>query len=67
VPRSGAATGEEQNTYFNLPDLRGRVTAGASGERPAGATSGFGAEDATLIPFEVISWGICAEGEFPID
>jgi microcystin-dependent protein len=57
--------GEEQHVYFNLPDLRGRVGAGASNSQPAGSTSGVAAEDATLIPFEVVRWGICTFGDFP--
>jgi microcystin-dependent protein len=61
----GTGYGEEKGAYFNLPDLRGRVSAGASQERPTGATSGIAAEDATLIPFEVVRFGICTQGEFP--
>jgi microcystin-dependent protein len=57
--------GEEGLAYFNLPDLRGRVGAGASKSQPTASTSGVAAEDATLIPFEVVRWGICASGDFP--
>jgi microcystin-dependent protein len=61
----GTRYGEEQGVYFLLPDLRGRVGAGASKSQPTGSTSGVSSEDATLIPFEVVRWGICASGEFP--
>lgn|GEM_PF-7060010 len=53
--------------HFNLPDLRGRVIAGADAEkkRQVGATSGATGERDEAIPYAVVNWGICVEGLFP--
>lgn len=53
--------------HFNLPDLRGRVIAGADAEkkRLVGDTSGATGERDEAIPYAVVNWGICVEGIFP--
>jgi microcystin-dependent protein len=57
--------GDERADTFALPDLRGRVVAGADPgrEQPQGATSG--AKGADEIPYAVVRWGISASGEYP--
>jgi microcystin-dependent protein len=65
----GTRFGGNGQTNFGLPDLRGRVVAGAdprAGIEP-GDTSGFGGDDASLIPYETVRWGICIEGQFPLE
>jgi microcystin-dependent protein len=59
--------GGDGHTTFALPDLRGRATAGVDERRQqsAGATSGLGGDNASLIPFAVINWGIAEDGLFP--
>jgi microcystin-dependent protein len=63
----GAQYGGDDREYFNLPDLRGRVTAGVDPSRnqPTGATSGVSGEHNTAIPYEVVNWGIQMQGVFP--
>lgn len=53
--------------HFSLPDLRGRVVAGADPEkkRHVGDTSGAEGEREEAIPYAVVNWGICVEGLFP--
>lgn len=53
--------------HFNLPDLRGRVVAGADPEkkRQVGHTSGATGERDEAIPYAVVNWAICVEGLFP--
>jgi len=55
------------DVHFNLPDLRGRVTAGLDPGRNQGpgATSGVAGDNPTAIPFEVVNWGISMQGVFP--
>jgi microcystin-dependent protein len=57
--------GNDQGDTFALPDLRGRVVAGADPGRnqPAGATSG--SKGAHEIPYAVARWGISVSGEYP--
>jgi microcystin-dependent protein len=64
----GTAYGGNGQTTFALPDLRGRVVAGADSARDqrTGATSGSGAEHPSLIPYAVAGWGIAVSGEFPL-
>jgi microcystin-dependent protein len=52
---------------FNLPDLRGRVTAGLVPGRNQvpGATCGLPGDNFTAIPVEVVNWGISMPGVFP--
>jgi microcystin-dependent protein len=52
---------------FNLPDLRGRVIAGAdpSRQRAVGDTSGAAGEREEAIPYAVVNWAICVEGIYP--
>jgi microcystin-dependent protein len=54
-------------TVFNLPDLRGRVTAGLDSrhDEGPGATSGIAGDNPTAIPYEVVNWGISMQGVFP--
>jgi microcystin-dependent protein len=63
----GTHYGGDGRTTFALPDLRGRATAGVDGRshHGAGDTSGLGADNASLIPFTVIIWGIADGGTFP--
>jgi microcystin-dependent protein len=63
----GTAYGGNGRTTFALPDLRGRVIAGADSglDQGNGATSGSGAEHPSLIPYAVAHWGIAVAGEFP--
>jgi microcystin-dependent protein len=69
-PALGAAIitaygGDDRANTFALPDLRGRVVAGADPGRnqPNGATSGSRGTDE--IPYAVARWGISVYGEFP--
>jgi microcystin-dependent protein len=57
--------GDDPTARFALPDLRGRVVAGADPRRsqPNGATSG--SRGAAEIPYAVARWGISVYGEFP--
>src|ERR1700678_4496416 len=63
----GTQYGGNGISVFALPDLRGRVVAGADSgaDQRNGATSGSGAEHPTLIPYAVARWGIAVNGEFP--
>jgi microcystin-dependent protein len=63
----GTLYGGDGITTFALPDLRGRVVAGADSGRdePNAALSGSGAEHPSLIPYAVSRWGIAEYGEFP--
>lgn len=64
----GTRFGGNGTTNFALPDLRGMVVAGADprDRTEPGDSSGHGGEDASLIPYETVRWGICVEGEFPL-
>ena len=65
----GTTYGGDGKDTFALPDLRDRATAGADqrSEQPVGTTSGLSGEDAKLIPFAVLRWGIASsQGEFPL-
>jgi microcystin-dependent protein len=63
----GTSYGGDGHTTFALPDLRGRATAGVDERRQqhVAATSGEGGENASLIPFTVVNWGIAEDGLFP--
>jgi microcystin-dependent protein len=63
----GTRYGGNGRTTFALPDLRGRVVAGADSglDQRNGATSGSGAEHPSLIPYTVARWGISVAGEYP--
>jgi microcystin-dependent protein len=63
----GFEYGGDGTTTFNLPDLRGRATAGADDGRkkPLGATSGITTAPLEGIPYAVVNWGIATVGEFP--
>jgi microcystin-dependent protein len=63
----GTSYGGDGGAKFALPDLRGRVVAGADPRRSQanGATSGSAAKGSSLIPFAVGRWGISVYGEFP--
>lgn len=65
----GARFGGNGESNFALPDLRGRVTAGTDPRAgiEVGGTSGRGGDDPALIPYEAVRWGICVEGEFPLE
>ena len=51
---------------FALPDLRGRVTAGADESKGQPVGHAGGQEGEALIPFAVVSWGIAVGGTFPM-
>ena len=51
---------------FALPDLRGRVTAGADGFKGQPVGHAGGQQGEALIPFAVINWGIAVAGTFPM-
>ena len=64
----GTTYGGNGTTTFALPDLRGRVLAGADGRDPdqgPGGLSGRKSEDAELIPYTAINWAIAADGRYP--
>jgi microcystin-dependent protein len=66
----GTAYGGNGTTTFALPDLRGRVLAGADkrddeNDQDPGALSGREDKDAALIPYAVVRWGIAVQGTFP--
>lgn len=63
----GVRYGGDGELDFGLPDLRGRVSAGAdpAAGKAIGETSGVSDEDGALLPFEVVHWAICVRGEFP--
>lgn len=63
----GSGFGGDDNTYFQVPDLRGRVTAGADpeGRRPIGTASGATGATNAAIPYEVVNWGIASAGQYP--
>ncbi len=65
----GARFGGDGIANFALPDLRGRVTAGTDPRADVGVaeTSGHADEDPQLIPYLTVRWGICVEGEFPLE
>jgi microcystin-dependent protein len=54
-------------TYFQLPDLRGRVTADVFRQRElrVGSTSGATGATDTAIPYEVVNWAIATSGQNP--
>jgi microcystin-dependent protein len=71
-PALGAAIstsygGDDRAQMFALPDLRGRVVAGADPgqKQPNGVTSGAVDMGSTLLPYTVIRWGISVSGVFP--
>jgi microcystin-dependent protein len=63
----GSQFGGDHDTYFQLPDLRGRVTAGADAEsrRPLGTASGATGASNAAIPYEVVNWAIATAGQYP--
>jgi microcystin-dependent protein len=65
----GARFGGDGESKFALPDLRGRVPAGTDPRAgiEVGDTTGHGGEDPALIPYETVRWGICNEGQFPLN
>ncbi len=52
---------------FALPDLRGRVLAGADAadNRGPGAVGGREGDDETLIPWTLVRWAIAQTGIYP--
>ena len=64
----GTNFGGTGSRTFVLPDLGGRVLAGADGRDPdqgPGGLSGRKSEDAELIPYTAINWAIAADGRYP--
>jgi microcystin-dependent protein len=61
----GTMYGGDGVATFALPDLRGRVVAGADSDQRTGVTSGSGAEHPSLIPYAVARWAIAVGGQFP--
>ena len=63
----GSQFGGDENTYFQLPDLRGRVTAGADPEvrKDFAAVSGATGATNAAIPYEVVNWAIASAGQYP--
>jgi microcystin-dependent protein len=63
----GHTYGGSGSETFALPDLRGRVPAGAEAklDQSVGSTSGLVGDNASLIPFAVGRWGIAVVGSFP--
>jgi len=47
----GFAYGGDHNTYFNLPDLRGQVAAGAGGAAPFGNVSNKGGVESVTLSY----------------
>jgi microcystin-dependent protein len=60
------AYGGDGKLMFALPDLRGRVTAGADESKGQPVGHADGQEGESLIPFAVINWGIAVGGTFPV-
>jgi microcystin-dependent protein len=63
----GATYGGDGVSQFALPDLRGRVVAGAApanGQPPTQA-SGRDGKDPDAIPWTAVRWGIAVAGIFP--
>ena len=63
----GYEYGGNGTTTFALPDLRGRVLAGAdsAANRGPGKAGGREGEDAKLIPWTLVRWAIAQNGIFP--
>ncbi len=63
----GTHYGGNGKDNFALPDLRGRVTAGADSQKnqQVGDTSGSSRQGDELIPFAVVNWAISIYGVFP--
>jgi microcystin-dependent protein len=64
----GSQFGGDDKTYFQVPDLRGRVTAGADPDsrRSIGTASGATGATNAAIPYEVVNWGIASVGQYPL-
>jgi microcystin-dependent protein len=64
----GTNYGGDGSRYFALPNLSGRVLAGADerdeDQRP-GNMSGRKSQDAELIPWTAVNWAIATEGKYP--
>jgi microcystin-dependent protein len=63
----GYAYGGNGTSTFALPDLRGRVLAGAdaSAGREPGKAGGLEGENEKLIPWTLVRWGIAQTGVYP--
>ncbi len=63
----GVRYGGDERTVFALPDLRGRVTAGADPRRhqKPGDTSGHAGDNDAAIPYRVERWAIANTGVYP--
>ncbi len=63
----GATYGGDGESRFALPDLRGRVVAGAAPAdgQPSSQASGRDGEDPDAIPWTAVRWGIAVAGIFP--
>jgi microcystin-dependent protein len=63
----GMVYGGDDSTKFALPDLRGRVVAGADPglNQPIGETSGSAPNGSPAIPYAVARWAISVYGEYP--
>jgi microcystin-dependent protein len=63
----GYAYGGNGTSTFALPDLRGRVLAGAdaSANRGPGKAGGLEGANETLIPWTLVRWGIAQNGIYP--
>jgi microcystin-dependent protein len=64
----GATYGGDGVTKFALPDLRGRVVAGAAPAdgQPSDQASGRDGKDPDAIPWTAVRWGIAVAGIFPL-
>jgi microcystin-dependent protein len=63
----GTTYGGDGVTKFALPDLRGRVVAGAApaNGQPPNQASGRDGKDPNEIPWTAVRWGIAVAGTFP--
>jgi microcystin-dependent protein len=63
----GTTYGGDGITKFALPDLRGRVVAGAApvNGQPPNQASGRDGKDPDEIPWTAVRWGIATNGIFP--
>jgi len=63
----GTTYGGDGRTTFALPDLRGRIPAGADGNLPAGRAFAFLASDSTAQPALALNFCISYKGIYPFD
>ena len=64
----GTTYGGDGVSRFALPDLRGRVVAGAApvDGQPSDQASGRDGKDPDEIPWTAMRWGIAVAGVFPL-